>query len=57
MIVNVICPGCEGSGSTPDGDVCPLCLGQRHVAVNPEDDGAVPPGYRAWVDSRFSRER
>jgi DnaJ-class molecular chaperone len=53
VIVNVACPACDGSGSDPDGDVCPVCLGQRHVAVNPDTDGGIPSEYRAWCDRRL----
>lgn len=50
MTVNVECPACEGTGSDAwDGDVCIVCMGQRHVAVDRLPDGRVPPGYREWI--------
>lgn len=55
MIVHVECPQCVGTGIDADGDVCGLCMGQRHIAVDPDADGRVPPGYRAWLDRRLTR--
>lgn len=48
-IVNVVCPGCDGTGSDGDGDVCRECLGQRHIAVDKTPDGSVPDGFREWI--------
>ena len=54
MIINVVCPECNGSGDT-DGRVCQYCLGQRHIAVDSDDRGYAPVGYREWITDYRNR--
>lgn len=56
-IVNVECPACDATGSEPDGDVCRLCMGQRHIAVDRLADGSVPLDYREWIRTHFTENQ
>lgn len=54
--IDVLCPMCDGTGDT-DGRVCQYCLGQRHIAVDKDERGYPPVGYREWVvDYRRGRD-
>lgn len=46
--IDVRCPVCDGTGET-ESRVCQYCLGQRHIAVDKDDRGYPPVGYREWV--------
>lgn len=52
MMVNVICPACNGTGCVTDGSHgCGACLMQGHIRVDRDGNGAVPKGLQAWVDA------
>jgi DnaJ-class molecular chaperone len=53
-MVNVVCPGCDGTGAIGDGLYgCGECLTQGHIRVDLNRDGTVPKGLREWVDAEF----